>query len=112
MAKLGSLKPMVAASQRGVCDLEPGGQLAAERMMFTDYYAEASCTAGPASFITGEIPLRTGLTTVGQACADVGMPEKAATIAAALETEGYAMGQFGKNHLGDLQVPADRPWLR
>src|SRR5262245_16518884 len=77
-------------------------KLASEGMMFTDYYAEASCTAGRASFITGEIPLRTGLTTVGQAGADVGMPDKAATIAAALKTEGYATGQFGKNHLGDL----------
>ena len=77
-------------------------KLASEGMMFTDYYAEASCTAGRASFITGEIPLRTGLTTVGQAGADVGMPDKAATIAAALKTQGYATGQFGKNHLGDL----------
>lgn len=77
-------------------------KLASEGMLFTDYYAEASCTAGRASFITGEIPLRTGLTTVGQAGADVGMPDKAATIAAALKTEGYATGQFGKNHLGDL----------
>ncbi len=77
-------------------------KLASEGMLFTDYYAEASCTAGRASFITGEIPLRTGLTTVGQAGADVGMPDKAATIAAALKTQGYATGQFGKNHLGDL----------
>ena len=77
-------------------------KLASEGMMFTDYYAEASCTAGRASFITGEIPLRTGLTTVGQAGADVGMPDQAATIAAALKTQGYATGQFGKNHLGDL----------
>jgi len=77
-------------------------KLASEGMLFTDYYAEASCTAGRASFITGEIPLRTGLTTVGQAGADVGMPDKAATIAAVLKTEGYATGQFGKNHLGDL----------
>ena len=50
-------------------------KLAAEGMMFTDYYAEASCTAGRANFITGELPLRTGLTTVGQAGADVGMPD-------------------------------------
>lgn len=77
-------------------------KLASEGMMFTDYYAEASCTAGRASFITGEIPLRTGLTTVGQAGADVGMPDKAATIASALKVQGYATGQFGKNHLGDL----------
>ena len=77
-------------------------KLASEGMMFTDYYAEASCTAGRASFITGEIPLRTGLTTVGQAGADVGMPDKAATIASALKVQGYSTGQFGKNHLGDL----------
>src|SRR5499426_1476846 len=77
-------------------------KLASQGMRFTDYYAEASCTAGRASFITGEIPLRTGLTTVGQAGADVGMPDKAATLAAALKAQGYATGQFGKNHLGDL----------
>src|SRR4029079_2408673 len=77
-------------------------KLASQGMMFTDYYAEASCTAGRASFITGEIPLRTGLTTVGQAGADVGMPAKACTIATALKAQGYATGEFGKNHLGDL----------
>ena len=77
-------------------------KLAAEGMMFTDYYAEASCTAGRANFITGEIPLRTGLTTVGQAGADVGIPEQACTIATVLKSMGYATGQFGKNHLGDL----------
>jgi arylsulfatase A-like enzyme len=77
-------------------------KLAAEGMMFTDYYAEASCTAGRANFITGEIPLRTGLTTVGQAGADVGLPAEACTLATALKAQGYATGQFGKNHLGDL----------
>src|SRR5262245_60504905 len=77
-------------------------KLASQGMLFTDYYAEASCTAGRAAFITGEIPLRTGLTTVGQAGADVGMPAQAATIATALKAQGYATGQFGKNHLGDL----------
>ncbi len=77
-------------------------KLAAEGMRFTDYYAEASCTAGRANFITGELPIRTGLTTVGQAGADVGMPDKAPTIATALKDMGYATGQFGKNHLGDL----------
>src|SRR5262245_30963520 len=56
-------------------------QLARQGMLFTDYYAEASCTAGRASFITGQIPLRTGLTTVGQAGADVGMPAQACSIA-------------------------------
>jgi arylsulfatase A-like enzyme len=77
-------------------------KLAAEGMRFTDYYAEASCTAGRANFITGEIPLRTGLTTVGQAGADVGIPAQACTLATALKELGYATGQFGKNHLGDL----------
>jgi arylsulfatase A-like enzyme len=77
-------------------------KLAAAGMMFTDYYAEASCTAGRANFITGELPIRTGLTTVGQAGADVGMPDQAATIALALKPLGYETFQFGKNHLGDL----------
>ena len=77
-------------------------KLAAEGMRFTDYYAEASCTAGRANFITGELPIRTGLTTVGQAGADVGIPDKAATLATVLKSMGYATGQFGKNHLGDL----------
>jgi len=76
-------------------------KLAADGMIFTDYYAEASCTAGRANFITGEIPLRTGMTTVGQAGADVGIPDQACTIATALKSLGYATGQFGKNHLGD-----------
>jgi arylsulfatase A-like enzyme len=77
-------------------------KLAAEGMLFTDYYAEASCTAGRANFITGEIPLRTGLTTVGQAGADVGIPDQAVTLATVLKELGYTTGQFGKNHLGDL----------
>ena len=77
-------------------------RLASEGMRFTDYYAEASCTAGRANFITGELPIRTGLTTVGQAGAKVGMPDEAPTIATALKSMGYATGQFGKNHLGDL----------
>jgi arylsulfatase A-like enzyme len=77
-------------------------RLAAEGMRFTDYYAEASCTAGRANFITGELPLRTGLTTVGQAGADVGMPAEACTLATVLKSLGYATGQFGKNHFGDL----------
>ena len=77
-------------------------KLAAGGMMFTDYYAEASCTAGRANFITGELPIRTGLTTVGQAGADVGLPAEAATLATALKSQGYVTGQFGKNHLGDL----------
>ena len=77
-------------------------RLASEGMRFTDYYAEASCTAGRANFITGELPIRTGLTTVGQAGASIGMPDQAPTIATALKSMGYATGQFGKNHFGDL----------
>ena len=76
--------------------------LAAQGMRFTDYYAEASCTAGRANFITGQLPIRTGLTTVGQAGSPLGMPAQAPTIATALKSMGYATGQFGKNHLGDL----------
>jgi len=77
-------------------------RLAGEGMRFTDYYAEASCTAGRANFITGELPIRTGLTTVGQAGSPLGMPDEAPTIATSLKSMGYATGQFGKNHLGDL----------
>ena len=77
-------------------------QLAKEGMRFTDYYAEASCTAGRANFITGELPIRTGLTTVGQAGSPIGIPAQAVTIATTLKSMGYATGQFGKNHLGDL----------
>jgi arylsulfatase A-like enzyme len=77
-------------------------KLASQGMLFTDYYAEASCTAGRANFITGELPIRTGLTTVGQAGADVGLPDQAVTLATALKSVGYETGQFGKNHLGDL----------
>ena len=77
-------------------------RLAAEGMRFTDYYAEASCTAGRANFITGELPIRTGLTTVGQAGSPLGIPAEAPTLATALKSMGYETGQFGKNHLGDL----------
>ena len=77
-------------------------RLAAEGMRFTDYYAEASCTAGRANFITGQLPIRTGLTTVGQAGSPLGIPAEAPTLATALKSMGYATGQFGKNHLGDL----------
>ena len=76
-------------------------KMAKEGMLFTDYYAEASCTAGRANFITGELPIRTGMTTVGQAGAPTGLPAEAVTIATILRSMGYATGQFGKNHLGD-----------
>ncbi|MEO8494710.1 MAG: arylsulfatase [Planctomycetota bacterium] len=70
-------------------------------MMFTDYYAEQSCTAGRASFITGQHGLRTGLTKVGLPGATLGLQKQDPTIAELLKPLGYATGQFGKNHLGD-----------
>ncbi len=76
-------------------------KIAKEGMLFTDYYAEASCTAGRANFIMGELPIRTGMTTVGQAGSPIGIPAEAVTIATILKSMGYATGQFGKNHLGD-----------
>ena len=76
-------------------------RLAREGMMFTDYYAEASCTAGRANFVTGMLPIRTGMTTVGQAGSPLGLPEEAPTIGNVLNDLGYSTGQFGKNHLGD-----------
>jgi len=76
-------------------------RIAREGMMFTDYYAEQSCTAGRASFITGQSGLRTGLTKVGLPAATLGLRAEDITIAEALKPSGYATGQFGKNHLGD-----------
>src|SRR6056297_1705598 len=76
-------------------------RIAAEGMMFTDYYGEQSCTAGRSSFIMGQSVFRTGLSTVGLPGAEEGMQIEDATIAGLLKAEGYATGQFGKNHLGD-----------
>jgi arylsulfatase A-like enzyme len=77
-------------------------RIAKEGMMFTDAYGEQSCTAGRSSFITGQSVYRTGLSKVGIPGAPVGMNKKIVTIAALLKEQGYATGQFGKNHLGDL----------
>jgi arylsulfatase A-like enzyme len=76
-------------------------RIAKEGMIFTDYYAEQSCTAGRASFITGQSGLRTGLTKVGLPGAALGLQKEDPTIAELLKPLGYATGQFGKNHLGD-----------
>ena len=76
-------------------------RVAAEGVLFTDYYAEQSCTAGRAAFITGQNPYRTGLTKVGLPGAPLGLQAQDPTIATALKAQGYATGQFGKNHLGD-----------
>jgi arylsulfatase len=77
-------------------------RLAKEGMMFTDSYGEQSCTAGRSSFITGQSVFRTGLSKVGVPAASVGMPDNIVTIAVLLKNQGYTTGQFGKNHLGDL----------
>ena len=76
-------------------------RIAAEGMMFTDYYGEQSCTAGRSSYIMGQSVFRTGLSKVGLPGADLGIQEEDPTIAGLLKAEGYATGQFGKNHLGD-----------
>jgi arylsulfatase len=76
-------------------------RVAREGMKFTDYYGEQSCTAGRASFITGQHGMRTGLTKVGLPGAELGMRKEDPTIAEVLKPLGYATGQFGKNHLGD-----------
>ncbi|MNK52121.1 Arylsulfatase precursor [compost metagenome] len=76
-------------------------RIAKEGMMFTDYYAENSCTAGRSTFITGQAILRTGLSKVGMPGVPVGLQARDVTIAQALKSHGYATGQFGKNHLGD-----------
>jgi arylsulfatase len=77
-------------------------RIAREGMLFTDSYGEQSCTAGRSSFITGQSVYRTGLSKVGVPGAPVGMSDRIVTIAALLKEQGYATGQFGKNHLGDL----------
>jgi arylsulfatase len=76
-------------------------RVAAEGMIFTDYYGEQSCTAGRSSFITGQSVFRTGLSKVGMPGADQGLSKADPTIAELLKPHGYATGQFGKNHLGD-----------
>jgi arylsulfatase A-like enzyme len=76
-------------------------RIAKEGVMFTDYYGEQSCTAGRASFITGQAGLRTGMTKVGLPGSDLGLKKRDVTIAELLRAQGYATGQFGKNHLGD-----------
>ena len=76
-------------------------RIAKEGALFTDSYAQQSCTAGRSSFILGQHPFRTGLLTIGMPGSDHGIPDWAPTIADLLKEQGYATGQFGKNHLGD-----------
>ncbi len=76
-------------------------RIAREGMLFTDYYAEQSCTAGRSAFITGQSVFRTGLSKVGMPGAELGLRVEDPTIAELLKEQGYTTGQFGKNHLGD-----------
>jgi arylsulfatase A-like enzyme len=76
-------------------------RVANEGVAFTDYYAQQSCTAGRSAFITGQNPIRTGLSKVGMPGADMGLRPEDPTIAELLKPLGYTTGQFGKNHLGD-----------
>lgn len=76
-------------------------RIAREGIEFTDFYAQQSCTAGRSAFITGQNPMRTGLTKVGHPGAELGLQAEDPTIAELLKPHGYVTGQFGKNHLGD-----------
>ncbi|QVM85486.1 arylsulfatase [Novosphingobium decolorationis] len=76
-------------------------RIAQKGMLFMDHYAQASCTAGRAAFITGQYPIRTGMSTVGLPGSELGLQKEDPTLAEMLKPLGYATGQFGKNHLGD-----------
>jgi len=76
-------------------------RIATDGAMFTCWYAQQSCTAGRAAFITGQSPIRTGLTKVGTPGADIGLRPEDPTVAEVVKNLGYATGRFGKNHLGD-----------
>lgn len=76
-------------------------RIAAEGMLVSDYYSQPSCTAGRAAFLTGQYPIRTGLTSVGQPGSPVGLQAEDVTIAQLLKAQGYATAQFGKSHVGD-----------
>jgi len=93
----------ISAYHRGVMGTRTPNidRVAAEGALFTDAYAQASCTAGRAAFITGQIPMRTGLTTVGMPGAKQGIQPEDPTLAELLKPEGYLTAQHGKNHLGD-----------
>jgi arylsulfatase len=77
-------------------------RIAKEGLAFTDYYGQQSCTAGRAAFIGGNVPVRTGMTKVGLPGAAEGWQKTDVTMATVLKSLGYATGQFGKNHQGDL----------
>jgi arylsulfatase len=85
------------------CDTPNIDRIAEDGMLFMDHYAQASCTAGRAAFITGQYPLRTGMATVGLPGAEQGLQKEDPTLAVMLKSMGYRTGQFGKNHLGDRE---------
>ncbi|MCU0377447.1 MAG: arylsulfatase [Bacteroidales bacterium] len=92
----------VGAYSRGMMAPTPNiDRIASEGMLFTDHYSQPSSTPSRAMMITGQLPIRTGLTTVGQAGSPIGISEKDPTLAELLKTAGYKTGQFGKNHIGD-----------
>ncbi len=85
----------------GAVDTPSIDRIAKDGMMLSDYYAQPSCTAGRAAFLTGQYPIRTGLTSVGQPGSKIGVNQKDVSIATLLKDQGYATGHFGKSHLGD-----------
>ena len=92
----------VGAYTHGMMGRTPNiDRVAKEGALSTDHYAQASCTAGRAAFITGQMPLRTGETTIGIPGSSLGIQMEDPTLALVLKSLGYATGQFGKNHLGD-----------
>jgi arylsulfatase A-like enzyme len=93
----------ISANNKGMMGYQTPNidRLANEGLGFTDAYGQQSCTAGRAAFITGQNPVRTGMTKVGLPGADLGLRPEDPTIAELLKPLGYATGQFGKNHLGD-----------
>jgi arylsulfatase len=92
----------VGAYTHGMMGRTPNiDRVAKEGMLFTDHYAQPSCTAGRAAFITGQLPIRTGMTTIGIPGSTLGLQKQDPTLAEVLKPLGYTSGQFGKNHLGD-----------
>jgi arylsulfatase len=92
----------VGAYTHGMMGRTPNiDRIAREGILFTDHYAHPSCTAGRAAFITGQMPIRTGMTTVGIPGSTLGIQKEDPTLAEVLKSQGYMTGQFGKNHLGD-----------
>jgi arylsulfatase A-like enzyme len=100
----------VSAYGRGVMGYRTANidRIAREEAIFTDHYAQPSCTAGRAALITGQYPIRSGMTTVGRPGAELGLKKETPTLAEVLKGLGYATGQFGKNHLGDRRDTAIR----